>query len=395
MKYNFTRTKKDIHNINQDFVEGKLFADSTYQRRKVWNEQDKIRLIETILMEYVMPEVFFWTAKRDPETGVASTHIVDGQQRITTIVEFINNEFCLKKKYLLNDLIIEQCGDKLFNELEDDYRTIIWDYPISVVEIDRDCTREDITGMFYRLNLTNYDLNQQEKRNSKDSKFGDKCEALAGYNFWDKVKLFSSTDAKRMKDVEYCCGIYILANEGIVDQTNGKKINEYYDDYKDEFDEDNKLHDKIMQAIDIIEKIIDKKTLSFISKKAQMYTLFCIIFRMLDNDVKDYENLYNKLEMFIGVYNKFRNEFELVYEDEKLSELYADIKKYKLASSEGINKIANRVIRFETLYKICVESNADIEDDMMTLEQSFEEELKKKKEKDLLENDDLVDTKEQ
>lgn len=395
MKYNFNRTNKDIQTINEDFVAGKLFADSTYQRRKVWNEQDKIRLIETILMEFVMPEVFFWTAKRDPETGVASTHIVDGQQRINTIVEFINNEFCLKNKHLLNDSIKEKCGDKFFSELEDNYRTIIWDYPISVVEIDRDCTREDIKGMFYRLNLTNYDLNQQEKRNSKDSKFGDKCEALSGYDFWDKVKLFSSTDAKRMKDVEYCCGIYILANEGIVDQTNGKKINEYYDDYKDEFDEDNTLQSKITNAIDIIEGMVDKKTLSFISKKAQMYTLFCIIFRMMENQIEDFDSLYNKLEMFIGVYNKFRNEFELTYQDEKLAELYADIKKYKLASSEGINKIANRVIRFETLYKICVESDTDIGGNMKILEQSFEEELKKKREKDLLEKDDLVDTKEE
>ena len=157
MKYNFNRTNKDIQTINKDFVCGNLFADQSYQRRKVWNEQDKVRLIETILMEYVMPEVFFWTAKRDPETGIASTHIVDGQQRINTIVEFINNEFSLNAKYLLNDNIKENCGNKFFNQLESDYRTIIWDYPVSVVEIDRDCSRDDIKQMFYRLNLTNYD----------------------------------------------------------------------------------------------------------------------------------------------------------------------------------------------------------------------------------------------
>lgn len=29
-----------------------------------------------------------------------------------------------------------------------------------------------------------------------------------------------------------------------------------------------------------------------------------------------------------------------------MSAVYADIKKYKLASSEGINKVANRTIRF-------------------------------------------------
>lgn len=79
--------------------------------------------------------------------------------------------------------------------------------------------------MFYRLNLTNYTLNQQEKRNSKDSVFGDKSEALSILDFWEKTRVFSSSDAKRMKDVEYCCYIYILANEGIVDQTSNIKQN--------------------------------------------------------------------------------------------------------------------------------------------------------------------------
>lgn len=391
MKYNFNRTNKDVQTINEDFVNGKLFADQSYQRRKVWNEQDKVRLIETILMEYVMPEVFFWTAERDPETGIASTHIVDGQQRINTIVEFINNEFSLNVKYLLNDNIKETCGNKRFNQLENNYRTIIWDYPVSVVEIDRDCSRDDIKQMFYRLNLTNYDLNQQEKRNSKDSKFGDKCEALSTYDFWKNVHLFSSADARRMKDVEYCCIIYILANEGIVDQTNGKKINDYYDDYKGEFDQDNILEDKIIKAMDIIYGMVDKTTISFISKKAQMYTLFCVAFKMMENHNENYELLFEHFKLFVSVYGKFRNEFDLNYEDDILAELYADIKKYKLASSEGVNKISNRMIRFETLYKICVESKDDIRKGLYALDSDFTEKLKTKKLKDDLEKDDLVD----
>ena len=56
----FRRNTKTVAEINRDFREGKLFADTSYQRRKVWNDQDKVRLIETILMELIMPEVFFY-----------------------------------------------------------------------------------------------------------------------------------------------------------------------------------------------------------------------------------------------------------------------------------------------------------------------------------------------
>ncbi len=64
MKYLFRRNTKTIQEIYSDFVEGGLFADPSYQRRKVWNDQDNVRLIETILMELVMPEVFFWNVQR-------------------------------------------------------------------------------------------------------------------------------------------------------------------------------------------------------------------------------------------------------------------------------------------------------------------------------------------
>ncbi len=108
-----------------------------------------------------------------------------------------------------------------------------------------------------------------------------------------------------MKDVEYCCAIYILANEGIVDQTNDKKINNYYDDYKDDFDADDKLKNKILEAMSVIEDILDKTTISFVSKKAQMYTLFCVVFKMFD-DGKSFDNFFEKIKIFVTTYSKIQ-----------------------------------------------------------------------------------------
>ncbi len=391
MKYMFIRNTRTIETINRDFNEGKLFADSSYQRRTVWNDQDNVRLIETILMELVIPEVYFWTAERDPDTGIASTHIVDGQQRINAIVDFIGGEYILDMKYLTNETIKDSCGGKTFKELAEVWKRKIWEYPMSIVDIDPACTITNIKDMFFRLNLTNYNLNQQENRHSKDSVFGDKSEALSGYDFWKKARLFSSNDAKRMKDVEYCCSIFILANEGIVDQTNGKKINDYYDDYKDEFDSDDVLKEKILKAMGIIEDIIDKTTISFISKKAQMYTLFCVIFEMIENK-NAFPDFFGKIKIFVSAYSKFRNEFVVNYEDEIMSSMYENIKKYKLASSEGINKATNRTIRFEILYKLCVEGNRQTFEALEKITEDMGQRLEVKKDKkDQLEMDDMVD----
>lgn len=374
----FDRNKKTIKSIYDDFQNGKLVVDTTYQRRRVWLEQDKVRLIETILLGLIVPEVFFWPATIDPETGDAVTHIVDGQQRINALVDFIEGKYDLTARYFLNDQMKEKYGNLTFSELPPDAKSAIWTYKLSVVDIDKSWSKEQITTMFYRLNLTEYSLNEQERRNSKVSAFGDKAEALATLDFWAKMHVFSAADARRMKDTEYCCSIYILAREGIIDQTNSKRINQYYDDYAEKFDEDDSLTNQITVAMEIIDRLTDASMLSFVSKKAQMYTMFCLAFRLADENIGYSEDVYVKLKLFIDAYNLFRNEYELVFEDEKMSSLYEAIKKYKLASSEGVNKYQNRVIRYEQLYRICVSSGEEMSETLTSMIESLRAQKKER-----------------
>ena len=356
----FDRNKKTIKQIKDEFEQGKLIIDSSYQRRSVWTEQDNIRLIETILIGYIVPEVFLWPALVDPETGDTVTHIVDGQQRINAIIDFIEGKYKLSKKYLLDESIVERCGDKFFSELDDADKSQIWMYKLSTVDIDKSWTIDQIKTMFYRLNLTDYTLNGQEKRNSKDSAFGTKAELLAQNDFWKTVHVFSANDYRRMRDSEYCCSIYILAKEGVIDQVNDQKINQYYDDYKEEFDSDHSLENKISLAMETILQFVDETTLPFISKKAQLYSLFCVSFKMIDEKIDFNDALFSKFKLFVSAYILFRNEYEISFGDETTNSVYESIKKYKLASSEGVNKLQNRMIRYEQLYKMCITSDDSI-----------------------------------
>lgn len=388
----FLRNIETVKKVIEQFQNEQLIIDPTYQRRKVWLEPDKVRLIETILLDLVMPEVFFWPAETNPETGDSIIHIVDGQQRITSIIAFINNEFALTEKHLLDDNIKKRCANKTFSELDDDDKIRIWEYKVSIVLIDRTFDKNAIKQLFFRLNLTNYSLNAQEKLNSKDSAFGDASEALSTLDFWKDCKVFSAADARRMQDVRYCCSIYILANEGIVDQTGDKKINDYYVDYADEFDSDKTLYESIEKAMDIINQLRDKSTQSFVSKKAQMYTLFCLAFKMIDNGLAVTPDLIERFKAFVKAYNCFRNEYTIPFSDEDLRKTNEDIKKYKLASSEGINKIANRVIRFETLYKICLNHADNIVAQMNQLEELYKNQANLNKvTSDAFDNEDLAD----
>ena len=367
----FLRSNKTVREVIDDFNKGYLIIDPSYQRRKVWLLPDKVRLIETILLDLVIPEVFFWPAETEPETGNTITHIVDGQQRIISIIEFINNEFILKETHLLDDNSKACYAGKNFYELENEDKIRLWNYSISTVVIDRTFNREAIKQLFFRLNLTNYSLNEQEKLNSIESDFGEKATALSVMDFWKECKVFSALDARRMLDIRYCCSIYILANEGIVDQTGDKKINDYYKDYATEFDRDEVLYTKIETAMEIIATLRDKSTQNFISKKAQMYTLFSMAFKMLDKEILLLPQIIKRFKGFVNTYSYFRNEYDIIFSNDNLRKTNEEIKKFKLASSEGINKLSNRVIRLETLYKICVDAPPDIVEQMNELESLY------------------------
>jgi len=373
MQFKFTRNTVTVKEIYDDFTKQSLIIDNSYQRRKVWMPQDNVRLIETILLNLIIPEIFLWPADINPDNGETIVHIVDGQQRINAIIDFISGEYKLQSKYLINDDTRDMFSNKTFTDLSPELRTHMWFYNLSIVNIDRNCTITDVKNMFYRLNLTDYSLNDQEKRNSLVSEFGDVSQGLSKNDFWEHHKVFSALDVRRMKDVEYCSNIIILAREGIVDQTSNKKINEVYDDLKENYPDKEENIKIISIAMEMIDRLTNKDTFSFISKKSQMYSLFSFCFNLIENKIEINSEIIEKFRLFVIAYNKFRNEMDLLFEDAVCAEVYEGIKKYKLASSEGVNKVGNRVIRFETLKKFCVESDNSINDIFVKVTQEIEE----------------------
>ncbi|WP_314978294.1 DUF262 domain-containing protein [Campylobacter rectus] len=361
MPNNFSRNSIKISDIYSKFNNEEWIIDKSYQRRKVWGIKDNIRLIETILLELVIPEIFIWDCDTDPTTGKTITHIVDGQQRINAIFEFIQDKFKLQSKYLISTDIKELYGDLTFSKLPNEIKKIIWLYEISVVNLSSTFSLDEIKNMFYRLNLTDYSLNEQEKRNSMDSVFGQAAESLADLDFWTKHKVFSPKDVRRMGDVEYCSSILLLCREGIVDQTKQETLDQLYTDFVDEYPDRDKDLEKVTNAIDHINAIITSETESFSSKKIQMFTLFALAFDFIDNATIITDEIKRNFVQFVKTYSAFKNEYELNLSTEEERKVFEMIKKYKLASSEGVNKISNRMIRFEVLKKILLNTeNIDI-----------------------------------
>ena len=154
-----------------------------------------------------------------------------------------------------------------------------------------------------------------------------------------------------MKDVEFCGTLILLYRQGIIDQTDQKPLNQAYEDLQSGYSEAETDKEHICQAITELEKFIDEEDiLKFVKRRAQLYTLFSVIFYMQREKIEINDLHVKRLNDFVKLYSVFDNDLDM---DGKLNEkeknLYDMLKKYKLASSEGLNKHTNRMIRFTVM----------------------------------------------
>lgn len=138
---------------------GKINFEHIIQRSLVWERARKSALIESMILGYPIPAVF---AKRmDDGSGKRSSntyYIMDGKQRLSTVKEFLNDEFALSKLQPINyfdtdedkEIEVDISGMK-FSELPDGLKDFLNTVTFSVTYFDN-LTSEEEKELFKRLN---------------------------------------------------------------------------------------------------------------------------------------------------------------------------------------------------------------------------------------------------
>lgn len=123
--------------------------DSYVQRNKCWDNNMKSLLVRTILNGFPrVPEIY---ATRDSESKIYQC--LDGQQRLTTIIDFMNDDIVLDEIDPVvddNGTVYELSGKK-FSELDDVLKDIILSYIWRVAYYD-DLSDDEIAELFYLIN---------------------------------------------------------------------------------------------------------------------------------------------------------------------------------------------------------------------------------------------------
>lgn len=351
--------------IYEGFKKGTLYVDNSFQREYVWLPKHQIKLIETILLGYSIPEIYLWITDTDPDTGVSKYSIVDGQQRIGAVYDFIQGKFKLSKDYIETETGASFSG-KTFKELSPDEKRAIWDYPFSIRFIKRNVEREDIVAMFLRLNRTNMGLLPQELRNAEfEGLFIKLADEISENKFWTKNKIFSPQTVRRMKDIEFISQILIFLRKGVSGTTTQEAINEAYDHYNevyDEYEEDKKMFERMLSALDnVIEKVSNNK--KFIKKTTHLYSFLVLLYFLIEKvqeeknfkDEKELDELIDQeVERFSGKSVLFIENYDNPSElkEQFDTEDMKDITMYKGLVTEGTQSKVKRIQRIKILKKL-------------------------------------------
>jgi len=309
----FEPKQYSINDFRAWYERKELILSPKFQRRRVWSEKAKSYLIDTILRGLPIPPVFI-REKIDIDTSKSIREVIDGQQRLRAILDFLSDGFKVLKIHN------EEFGGRYFSELPDKIKEEFLKYNIvtNVVTTPED---KDVLGIFARLNTYTVPLNKTELLNAKYFGIFKQTVHQLAYEFntfWVKSKILSEYKIARMYDVELTTELVIASIDGIKEK-KAKFIENYYKIYDDNFPFKKQIEENFRNTIDTIDEIYgDVLPNSLFSGTPLFYSLYCLIYDLLfglknsDNKMriqeKDYLKIRNALEDLESILESASNE---------------------------------------------------------------------------------------
>lgn len=188
---------------------GRLELQPDFQRREVWAITAKIMLIDSILADIPLPKVFLSKVMRE---GSTYRIVIDGQQRISAILEYLRDGFALAAPYA------GPYSGLKFSDLDEDAQNKILQYRVDFNEANNPTDRET-RDVYMRVNKYTTPLTKQELRRADfPGDFLDFAEEFSVDEFFDKAAVFTPTDRRRYGDAEYISEIAAALIAGVQDK---------------------------------------------------------------------------------------------------------------------------------------------------------------------------------
>lgn len=336
------------------YREGTITISPPFQRKPVWAARQKCYLIESILLELPVPEIFL-QQKTTPK-GETTFAIVDGQQRIRTVLQFIGSETDPGEqqynKFKLDKLeTTSPSRDLGFTDLSDEQKKAFFRYTFSVRYLNTD-NDDEVRDMFRRLNKFLTPLNAQELRNATYAgPFVRVVLHLADDEYWSENRIVTPSSIRRMGDVQFVSELLIGVMHG--PQGGGSRvIDDYYrqyEDYDEEFPSQRRVQKLFRDTWRTVQLILPNIKDTRWGNKTDFYSLFVAIAKLLKTSVLPVPRIAQVKKTLLAFAAKV---------DERLTDesvkVQNEVIDYVRAVEKGANDKARRAARHAILVALMV-----------------------------------------
>ena len=290
----------DIETLIKKLDKNIIKLDPEYQRRHRWDNKTSSRLIESLILNIPIPTIYISQdidVDEETEGEEFRYSVIDGQQRLTAIKNYLKNKFELEGLESLNEL-----NGCLYKDLPPFLTRRLEERSIKCLRIDSTLDSQVKLDIFERLNSGSVKLEAQELRNAVfNGKFNTIAKSLSKNNHFREV-LRINTDlpeennkVKKMEDVEIVLRFFALINNRFAQfkKTKEKGFSNFLDESLEEFNNLDSVAISLME-----EEFI--KTMRFINSNFgnEMFSKY-------KTDPNDARKLILQSKFNIAVYDSF------------------------------------------------------------------------------------------
>jgi uncharacterized protein with ParB-like and HNH nuclease domain len=282
-----------------------------FQRRFVWSNTHRQNFIDTLIKGYPTPEIYVAQNGIDIDKMESIEVVVDGQQRLTTIMDYIFEE----EESKTYGTIVPK-----FKELDETERKNFLNYPLIVRDLG-DITSEQIKEVFRRINSTQYSLKAVEIQNAVyEGEFISVAKNVLDKLAKDKIELLdflNEANISRMGDLRYILLLQSTIEEGGY-FTYDKEVEKHIKENNEIYEDGDKMFNLLLKTFKFINSLnLDADSIWL--RKSSFFTMFVELSKVIDSLADKKDDLSRKVkELETKIINnkledKTKNKFSKFY----------------------------------------------------------------------------------
>ncbi len=317
-----------------------------YQRRSVWPDRFRYEFVTTVLQDYPCPAIFLFEEIRPDGSFIYK--VVDGKQRISTLISFVENRIEIDDAYPVPEL-----RGRYFDSLDNENKLKVWRYSFSVEFIQQE-NETLINEIFNRINKNVAKLSSQELRHAKFSGvFITQLESISEETFRtlsSNFPNFAAQSKRQMKDIEHVANLLLFIEHGEKSLSQGD-LDQAFADRDEEWAKGSEVIEQFRRSLQFVSEILKTEYSSTISNsrlrnQADFYSFFAAIVELKrEKNCPEAHDVGHRLSMWLTQLREVERLLTSTEQDNEIS-------KYLQAARAASNDAGPRRIRINAIKKV-------------------------------------------